>query len=107
MRGEQLSRALADERDADGVNEAVEAVLLAGGNFIEQILRGFFGHALETGERFEIEPVEIGKVLHQFLLDAAGSTILSPRPSIFMAWRPAKCRSDSLRRAGQETFTQR
>ena len=45
--GEELSGALADERDADAVDEALEAVLFARGDFIEEILGGFFGHALE------------------------------------------------------------
>ncbi len=69
MRGEKLRGALADEANADAVDQALEAVLFAGGDFVEQILRGFFGHALEIGERFEIELVEIGEILHQILFD--------------------------------------
>src|ERR1700757_4347690 len=69
MAGEKLGGTLADERDADAVDEALEAALFAGGDFIEQILGGFFGHALEIGERLEIELVDIGVVSYQVFLD--------------------------------------
>src|SRR5580700_7981020 len=69
MPGEKLGGTLADERDADAVDEALEAVLLARGDFVEEILGGFFGHALEIGERLEIELVDIGVVLNEILFD--------------------------------------
>src|ERR1700757_627483 len=69
MAGEKLGGTLADERDADAVDEALEAVLFAGGDFIEQILGGFFGHAIEIGERLEIELIDIGVVFYQVFLD--------------------------------------
>ena len=107
MRGEKLRGALADEADAERVDQARERVLFAGGNFIDQILRRLFGHAIEARDGVELQLVKVGEILDQILLSTSWSTILSPSPSIFMAWRPAKCRNDSLRRAGQETFTQR
>src|ERR1700746_2473346 len=69
MAGEELGRALANERYADSVDEALEAVLFARGDFIEEILSGFFGHALEVGDRFEIELVDIGIIFHKIFLD--------------------------------------
>src|SRR5579862_5873862 len=69
MPGEELSGALADERDADAVDEALEAVLFARSDFVEEILGGLFGHALEIGDGFEIETVNIGVVFHQILFD--------------------------------------
>ena len=69
MTGEELGGALADEWDADAVDQALEAVLFAGGDFIEEILGGFFGHAIEIGDGLEIEPVNIGVILHQIFFD--------------------------------------
>ena len=69
MTGEELSCALADERDADSVDEALEAVLFAGGDFVKKILGGFFGHAIEVRERLEIESVDIGVILYEVFFD--------------------------------------
>src|SRR5580700_2186245 len=69
MPGEELGRTFTDERNADSIDQAFEAVLFAGGDFVDEILGGFFGHAIEIGERFEIEPVNIGVVFHEIFFD--------------------------------------
>src|ERR1700758_3443251 len=69
MAGEKLGGTLADERDTDAVDEALEAVLFAGGDFVEEILGGFFGHAIEIGNGFEVEPVNIGVIFYQIVFD--------------------------------------
>ena len=69
MPSEELGGTLADERYADSVDQAFEAVLFAGGDFVKKILGGFFGHAIEIGDGFEIEPVDIGVVLYEISLD--------------------------------------
>ena len=63
MAGKKLRGAFANEGHADGVDQAREAGFFAGGDFVEQILRGFFGHAVEIGECFKIQAVEVGVIL--------------------------------------------
>ena len=68
MFGEQLAGALADKTHAQRVDQAREAVVLARRNFIEQILRRFFRHALERGHVVQFQFVQVGEVLHQALV---------------------------------------
>src|SRR5215813_1915469 len=41
----------------------------AGGNLVEQILRGLFAHALEFREGVQLQRIQVGDVLHQSGVD--------------------------------------
>ena len=64
MFGEELRGAFAHEGHADGVDQAGEGGFLAAGDFVYEILRGFFGHAIEIFQRFQIELVKVGEIFH-------------------------------------------
>ena len=49
MLGEELAGAFANEENAEGIDQAGQRIFLAGIDFVDQILRGFFGHAIESG----------------------------------------------------------
>ena len=68
MFGEELAGALADKTHAQSVDQPREAVVLARRNFIEQILRRFFRHALELGHIVQFQFVQVGEVFHQALV---------------------------------------
>jgi len=67
--GKQLPRALADKPDAERVDEPRKPLFFARFDFVQKILRRFFGHPFEVGELLEIEAeIEIGDVLDEIFL---------------------------------------
>ena len=69
MFGEELRGAFAHEGHADGVDQAGQGVLLAAGDFVNEILRGFFGHAIEIFQRFQVEFVKVGEIFYQIFFE--------------------------------------
>ena len=69
MFGEELRGAFAHEGHTDGVDQTGQGVLLAAGNFVYEILRGFFGHAIEIFQRFQVEFVKVGEIFYQIFFE--------------------------------------
>src|ERR1700722_12082328 len=82
MSGEKLRGAFADKRHANGVDQASESGFLAGGDFVEKILGGLFGHAIEIGEGFEIQAVKVGEILDQFFLEKLNDDLIAEAVNI-------------------------
>src|SRR3984957_8500341 len=101
MAGEQLRGAFADEGHAEGVDPAREAGFFAVGDFVEQILRGFFAHAIEVAERFKIESVEIGVIFDQALFEKLDNDFIAEAVDIHgVARGEVQQRFAGARRAG-------
>ncbi len=62
---EQLPRPLAHKLNPQGVNQSLQRIFLAGFDFFQQILRGFFRHALQPRNRVFPQRIKIRDVLYQ------------------------------------------
>ncbi len=62
---EQLRRPFPDEANAQRINQSRQTVFLAGFDFREQILRGFFRHALERRQIVFFQRIKIGHIFDQ------------------------------------------
>jgi len=82
-----LSRTLTDKADAERVDQPREAVVLARLDFIDQILRRFSAIAVERGDIFDLQFVQIRKVLHQALVHKLIDNFF--RPARRCSWRAA------------------
>jgi len=64
-----LRGAFAYEGHADGVNQAGQGGFLATSDFIYEILCGFFAHAIEIFQCFQVKFVEVGEIFHFILFE--------------------------------------
>src|SRR2546421_546057 len=69
MAGQELRDLFADPRHGEGVDETRKLDFAGALDMREHVGRRFFAHALEIGERFRVEPVEVGGIRHQLALD--------------------------------------
>src|SRR5271170_703571 len=69
MFSEKLRGTFADEGHADGEDQASQGGFFAAGDFVYEILGGFFAHAVEIFQRFQVEFVEVGEIFHFILFE--------------------------------------
>ncbi len=62
---QQLARPLAYKLDPQGINQTRQRILLARFNLIQQVLCGFLGHALQSGNRVFLQRIEIRDILDE------------------------------------------
>ena len=67
--GQEPGRALADEADAEGVEDAGQPAAPGAGDRVGEVGRRLLGQPLELGELGDGEPVEVGEVADQPALD--------------------------------------
>src|ERR1700675_2814526 len=69
MRRKKLRRTLPNEWNPNRINQARQTVLLAGSDFVEEILCRLFRHAFEPGQGLQVQLVEIREILYELILD--------------------------------------
>ena len=69
MLGQEAGRALSDEADPEGVEDARQPAAPRAGDRVDEVGRRLLGEPLELGQLGDGEPVEVGEVAHQPSLD--------------------------------------
>ena len=103
---ERLRGGRSDVVDAEPHEHAPQRPRLRSFDRVDEQLRGALADPFERDEPLERERVDVGGVLEQAGIARTGDTRSSPRPSMSIAPRPAKCTIRCTRCAGQSTLTQ-
>src|SRR5947209_880784 len=108
MAGEELRDLFADPRHGEGVDETRKLDFAGALDMREHVGRRFFAHALEIGERFRLEPVEVGGIRHQLALDQLIDELLAQALDVHRpAARKVQQRALALRLAIEAAGTAR